>query len=125
MNDTERRELLVEEICRVVESVPAGYATTYGAVAKVVGCGPRQVGKIIQETGGALPWWRLVNAKGQLPAPLTQAAVTHWENEGTPLRNTSHAGVDANGLIGPDELRVLAAASLRELAEWGAKNGYA
>lgn len=75
-----------EAVLRVVESVPAGRVTTYGAIADVVGGGPRQVGALMALDGGAVPWWRVVRADGSLPGHLADEARRHHHDEGTPLR---------------------------------------
>lgn len=78
-------DLLVERVMRLVEAVPAGRATTYGALASAVGTGPRVVARILGEWGSGAPWWRVVNAKGELPGPLVLRARAMWALEGVPL----------------------------------------
>lgn len=78
-------DLLVERVMRLVEAVPAGRATTYGALASAVGTGPRVVARILAEWGSGAPWWRVVNAKGELPGPLALRACPMWALEGVPL----------------------------------------
>src|SRR4051794_36962480 len=47
----------------VVDRVPPGQVTTYGDVAEYLGQGgPRQVGAVLAEHGGAVAWWRVVRA---------------------------------------------------------------
>ena len=65
-----------------VELIPAGRVATYGDLARLVGTGPRQVGAIMGTADGE-PWWRVVNASGQLPPRLAAEAVAHWDDEGT------------------------------------------
>lgn len=51
-----------------VESIPVGNVATYGDIAEYVGQGgPRQVGAIMREYGGGVPWWRVIRASG-IPA---------------------------------------------------------
>lgn len=92
------REALVERVLILVESVPAGRVTTYGALAAVVGFGgPRWVGNVMAQYGAAVPWWRVVRADGSLPPSHRGAALGHYRAEGTPLRydaNGRAAGVD-------------------------------
>lgn len=78
-------ELIVEKVLRAVECIPAGRATTYGQVGRMVGTGARQVGQIMAQYGGPVPWWRVVNARGELPARLTSAAQEAWNEEGFAL----------------------------------------
>ena len=61
-------EEYVEAVLRAVESIPPGRVATYGDIAAYVGQGgPRQVGAVMREYGGAVPWWRVIRASG-IPA---------------------------------------------------------
>jgi alkylated DNA nucleotide flippase Atl1 len=80
------RDAYVEAVLSLVERVPPGRVTTYGAVADAVGLGgPRQVGSVMATYGGPVPWWRVVRADGSLP-PSHDRAREHYLAEGTPLR---------------------------------------
>jgi alkylated DNA nucleotide flippase Atl1 len=77
----------VEEVLCLVEQVPAGRVTTYGAIADAVGrFGPRRVGAVLAELGGPVPWWRVVRADGSLPPSHGDAARAAYLQEGTALR---------------------------------------
>ncbi len=81
-------EEYVEAVLSLVEQVPPGRATTYGALAAAVGvAGPRQVGRVMATYGGAVPWWRVVRADGRLPLCHDGEALAHHRQEGTPLRD--------------------------------------
>ncbi len=69
-----------------VEEIPAGCVAAYSDVGRVVGLAPRVVGAIMARHGHDLPWWRVVNVAGALPAPLLPDALAHWRAEGTPVR---------------------------------------
>ena len=59
-------EEFVEAVLRLVEQVPPGRVTTYGALADAVGRGgPRLVGRVMSLHGGGVPWWRVVRADGR------------------------------------------------------------
>lgn len=59
------REEYVETVLQAVESIPPGCVATYGDIAAYVGQGgPRQVGAIMREYGGGVPWWRVIRASG-------------------------------------------------------------
>ncbi|CAN5901317.1 hypothetical protein BH20ACT6_BH20ACT6_01910 [soil metagenome] len=91
---TVHREALVEQVLDLVETVPPGRATTYGALADVVGFGgARWIGMVLSRYGAAVPWWRVVRADGTLPASHRRTAVEHYRAEGTPLRTTSDGRV--------------------------------
>lgn len=79
-------EEYVERVLAVVEQVPPGRVTTYGAVADVVGSGPRRVGRVMSLFGGSVPWWRVVRADGSLPPSHDEEARAAYLTEGTPVR---------------------------------------
>lgn len=86
------REAYSEAVLALVEQVPRGRVTTYGALAEAVGVGgPRQVGAVLAAYGGPVPWWRVVRADGTLPASHRGEALQAYREEGTPLRGS---GVD-------------------------------
>jgi alkylated DNA nucleotide flippase Atl1 len=77
----------VEAVLTLVEQVPRGRVTTYGAVADAVGYGgPRRVGRVMSTYGGSVPWWRVVRADGSLPPSHDEEARAHYLEEGTPRR---------------------------------------
>ena len=80
-------EEYVEAVLSLVERVPAGRVTTYGALADAVGRGgPRLVGRVMSLYGGSVPWWRVVRADGS-PAPChVGEAATLLRAEGAPVR---------------------------------------
>ncbi len=62
------REEYVEAVLTAVESIPPGRVATYGDIAAYVGQGgPRQIGAVMREYGGGVPWWRVIRASG-IPA---------------------------------------------------------
>ena len=79
-------EEYAERVLAVVEEIPRGRVTSYGAVAAVVGGGPRQVGAVLARHGGPVPWWRVVRADGSLPPSHLEHARSHHLDEGTPMR---------------------------------------
>jgi alkylated DNA nucleotide flippase Atl1 len=81
-------EEYVELVLSLVEEIPWGRVTSYGAIAAVVGGGPRQVGAVMARHGGPVPWWRVVRADGSLPASHDHEARPHYLEEGTPLRSS-------------------------------------
>ena len=80
-------EEYVEAVLSLVEQVPPGRVTTYGVIADQVGVGgPRRVGLVMSQFGGAVPWWRVVRADGSLPPSHDDEARAHYLDEGTALR---------------------------------------
>ncbi|WP_372593471.1 MGMT family protein [Actinotalea sp.] len=86
----------LEAVLDLVEQIPAGRASTYGTLAEVlrerwgVG-GPRQVGTVLARAGGAVPWWRVVNAAGRPPAHHREHALALLRAEGCPLSDDGAA----------------------------------
>lgn len=80
-------EAYVERVLRLVELVPAGRVTTYGLIGEAAGSGPRLVGRVMSQYGGAVPWWRVVRADGTAPDHLVAEASGQWRAEGTPTRS--------------------------------------
>lgn len=59
---------LYPEIYAVINAVPRGAVISYGEVAKIVGCGPRQVGQALRALpkGTSLPWHRVISSAGKI-----------------------------------------------------------
>ena len=88
-------EEYVELVLSVVEDVPWGRVTSYGAIAGVVGGGPRQVGAVMARHGAPVPWWRVVRADGSLPPGHHDEARQRYLEEGTPLRASGNVDLRA------------------------------
>lgn len=79
-----------DAVLDLVATVPVGRVTTYGTIAQVLrgvtgAGGPRQVGQIMAGSGGQVPWWRVVNVRGE-PAPACRdEAIARLREEGCPL----------------------------------------
>ncbi|PVG81330.1 cysteine methyltransferase [Nocardioides gansuensis] len=75
-------DLVAELVLRAAEQVPRGRVASYGDVAGLVGTGPRHVGAIMSRLGSDVPWWRITNSYGDLPAHLRDEARPRWADEG-------------------------------------------
>ena len=83
-------EEYVEAVLSLVEQVPPGRVTTYGAIAEQVGRGgPRSVGRVMSLHGGLVSWWRVVRADGSLPDFKDPTALESYRVEGTPLTSSN------------------------------------
>lgn len=71
-----------EKVLTAVELVPPGSVVSYGDIAELVGTSARRVGAIMSRQGSAVPWWRVTNASGELPADLLDEAGRRWAEEG-------------------------------------------
>lgn len=83
---TDEAERYAEAVLDLVERIPSGRVMSYGAIAAVVGSGPRRVGRVLSLDGGGVPWWRVVHADGTPPPCSGGRAETAYAAEGTPLR---------------------------------------
>ncbi len=87
-------EEYVELVLAVVEEIPVGRVTTYGAIAGRLGTGgPRQVGRVMATFGGAVPWWRVVRADGTLPPSHGEDARASYLDEGTPMTDSGRVAM--------------------------------
>ena len=70
---------LVKRVLAVVAVIPPGNVTSYGEVAKVAGCGARNVGTVLKRHGASTAWWRVVRADGTSHDPVR--AADYWDRE--------------------------------------------
>lgn len=90
------QEEYVEAVLSIVERVPPGRVTTYGAIADAIGVGgPRQGGAVMAAYGGPVPWWRVVRADGSLPPCHDDRARRAYREEATPLRPSGRVDLKA------------------------------
>jgi alkylated DNA nucleotide flippase Atl1 len=83
-----------EQVLAVVEEIPPGRVMSYGDVAEYLGTGgPRQVGRVMSQWGGAVAWWRVIHADGSLLAGHEREALARYRSEGTPLRRAGDGAV--------------------------------
>ena len=59
-----------EKVYQVVAVVPSGQVATYGQIANIVGCSPREVGYAMAALPPAsnVPWQRIINRHGRISA---------------------------------------------------------
>jgi methylated-DNA-protein-cysteine methyltransferase-like protein len=57
-----------QAVARVLDSLAPGDVVTYGEVAAEAGFpgAARAVGRVLSQSGGDHPWWRVVTASGRL-----------------------------------------------------------
>jgi alkylated DNA nucleotide flippase Atl1 len=88
-----------EAIFDVVETIPAGRVSSYGAIGRLVGVGPRRVARALSSGGGAVPWWRVLRADGTAAEPVRAHQLELLAGEGVPSRD---ARVDLSAVGWPD-----------------------
>jgi len=78
---------LTEQILDCVAHIPRGYVMTYGDVAEFVGTrAARNVGRIMAESGGSVPWFRVVRADGSCAEQIRAEQLRLLRADGVPLR---------------------------------------
>jgi alkylated DNA nucleotide flippase Atl1 len=80
-------EAVTDSVLLAVASVPAGRVTSYGAVGRLVGAGPRVVARVLATHGDKVCWWRVVRADGTIAPQLVAAATPLLAEEGVPVRD--------------------------------------
>jgi methylated-DNA-protein-cysteine methyltransferase-like protein len=85
----EPEEDLETAVVRVLNGLEPGDVVTYGEVATEAGYPGRSraVGRILSTSGGAHPWWRVVNASGRLVPGHEEEQAKRLAAEGVELRN--------------------------------------
>ena len=76
-----------EAVFDAVERIPHGRVSTYGAVGRLVGVGPRRVARALSSGGGAVPWPRVVRADGSAAEPVRVRQLELLAAEGVPMRD--------------------------------------
>ena len=76
-----------EAVFDVVEQIPPGRVSTYGAIGSLIGVGPRRVARALSSGGGAVPWFRVVRADGSAAEPVRVEQLARLAAEGVPMRN--------------------------------------
>lgn len=77
---------LADSILLATDAIPAGQVSTYGDIARVVGCGPRLVARVLAGSGGETCWWRVVRADGTIAPHLVAEGTTRLTGEGVRVR---------------------------------------
>jgi alkylated DNA nucleotide flippase Atl1 len=78
---------LDEAVFDVVEQIPPGRVSTYGAIGRLIGVGPRRVARALSQGGGAVPWWRVLRADGSVAEPVRVRQLEKLAGEGVPVRD--------------------------------------
>ena len=89
-----------EAVFDVVDSIPPGRVSTYGAIGRLVGVGPRRVARALSGGGAAVPWHRVLRADGTAAEPVRVRQLELLAGEGVPLRGSR---VDLAAVGWPDD----------------------
>lgn len=87
---------LYSRIYGVIRRIPKGRVSTYGRIAELVGCGARQVGYAMAALpdGTAVPWHRVLNARGGISIPGGTGITQRLRLEGEGVRFSQRGTVD-------------------------------
>ena len=88
-----------EAVFDVVDQIPAGRVSTYGAIGRLIGVGPRRVARALSSGWGAVPWHRVVRADGTVAEPVRVEQLARLAAEGVPMRG---GRVDLSAVGWPD-----------------------
>lgn len=94
-----------DAVLDLVARIPPGRVLTYGDVAELLGRPPlaaRAVGQVMRRWGGGVPWWRVVNAHGELPHDHLEQARRRWDDEAVPRTREGRVDVSAARWDGDD-----------------------
>lgn len=77
-----------EAVFDAVERIPPGRVSTYSAIGRLVGVGPRRVARALSSGGGGgVPWFRVVRADGTAAGPVRVEQLARLAAEGVPVRD--------------------------------------
>jgi alkylated DNA nucleotide flippase Atl1 len=76
-----------EAVFDVVDRIPPGRVSSYGAIGRLVGVGPRRVARALSSGGGAVPWYRVLRADGTAAEAVRVRQLELLAGEGVPVRN--------------------------------------
>lgn len=76
---------LLNEVREVVAAIPAGQVRTYAGIARAVGTGPRNAGRLVTALDDDVPWWRVVYADGRSATCHGGTAQPPLQREGVPF----------------------------------------
>lgn len=90
-----------ENVIEIIKNIPEGKVMTYGQIACLAGSprGARQVARILHSmsTNYQLPWYRVINAKGQIVVSDQDQQRFFLECEGVEVSNTGHISLEKYG----------------------------
>ena len=77
----------IEALKGIDKQFPPGRVSTYGAIGRLIGIGPRRVARALSSGGGAVPWYRVVRADGSVAEPVRVEQLARLAAEGIPMRS--------------------------------------
>ncbi|MEA4942810.1 MAG: MGMT family protein [Propionicimonas sp.] len=78
---------VTDSVLLAVASVPPGRVTSYGAIGRLVGAGPRVVARVLAGRGDEVCWWRVIRADGTIAPQVVERASVLLAEEGVVVRD--------------------------------------
>ncbi len=75
-----------DSVLLAAATIPEGKVTTYGAIGRMVGYGPRVVARVMATRGDEVCWWRVIRADGSIAPQLVEQATPLLKAEGVKVR---------------------------------------
>ena len=75
-----------DSVVLAAATIPEGKVTTYGAIGRMVGYGPRVVARVMATRGDEVCWWRVIRADGSIAPQLVEQATPLLKAEGVKVR---------------------------------------
>ncbi|MGC3956342.1 MAG: MGMT family protein [Propionicimonas sp.] len=75
-----------DSVLLAAATIPEGKVTTYGAIGRMVGYGPRVVARVMATRGDEVCWWRVIRADGSIAPQLVEQATPLLIAEGVRVR---------------------------------------
>ncbi len=91
---------VTDSVLLAVASIPAGRVTSYGAIGRLVGVGPRAVARVLATQGDQVCWWRVLRADGTIAGPVLERATRLLTEDGVEV-NEGRVDLTRYG-VGPD-----------------------
>lgn len=89
-------DALARRVLDVVDAIPRGRVMSYGDIAAYVGCGPRQVARVMRERGDETPWWRVLRADGTCAPEVRVRQMKLLRGEAVVLRGRDRVDLRAS-----------------------------
>lgn len=91
-----------EFVLDLVEQIPPGRVSTYGALAELARSalgkgGPRTVGFVLSRYGAGVPWWRVCAAGGRLTTHKADIQRAELRSEDVPFTPSGRVRMDLVG----------------------------
>lgn len=85
---------LARSVLDVVDAIPRGRVMSYGDIAAHLGCGPRQVARVMTERGDEAAWWRVLRSDGTCAPEVRSQQMRKLRAEGVAMRGDARVDME-------------------------------